>query len=466
MTAGADSGAAAASLSELSALSSVDGRYRADTAALSDYFSEGAFIRYRIRVELAWLRAVAAALRPAWLSSAAEQNLQAIWAAAQTDEALRAVKRLEAETRHDVKAVEYWIAQALAARDMAAWRGLTHFACTSWDINNVAFSLQMQEATRAVMAAQLDDFVGALRRRAAEYAAAPMLARTHGQPASPTTMGKELANVAARLAPLIARLRATVLPAKMNGATGNFNAHMAAAPEVDWRAVTRACVEGQGLRYALLTTQIEPYDELAALFDAYRRVNVVLLDFARDCWGYIALDYFSQAAGGGREAGSSTMPHKINPIDFEKAEGNLGVANALLGHLSDKLPVSRWQRDLSDSTALRAVGSALGHSLVAWRSVAVGLGKIRLNEARLRADLDANWQVLGEAIQTALRAAGVADAYEQVRDFSRGKAVDAASVRAFIRGLALADDVKARLLALTPATYCGLAPELAREAEV
>lgn len=450
-------------LTPLSALSSVDGRYRKDTETLCPYFSEGAFIRYRIRVELAWLRAVVAQLHPDWLSEVASNKLAEIQSQSESDMALARIKELERETQHDVKAVEYWLGECLAARGLGAWQPYVHFACTSWDINNVAFSLQLQAATHEVMELRLRNFIIALKQRAAGAAHAPMLSRTHGQPASPTTMGKELANFVARLQPRLEVLQNTCLPAKMNGAVGNFNAHIIAAPQVDWQALARTCVEQQGLRYTAHTTQIEPYDSIAELFDVYRRINTILLDFARDCWGYIALDYFSQEAKGGAQTGSSTMPHKINPIDFEKAEGNIGIANALFSHLSDKLPVSRWQRDLSDSTALRAVGTAMGHTLIAWQSVTVGLSKISVNEKALKKDLESNWQVLGEAVQTVLRAENVQDAYEQVKEFSRGKAINEIAMKKFIEQLAISDEAKQRLLALTPAAYCGIAAALTEE---
>lgn len=448
------------SLSPLTALSPVDGRYRAVTKPLAAYFSEAAFIRYRIRVELAWLQAVVDALQPEWHASSHAEQLANIIKQSESDNALARIKEIEAETQHDVKAVEYWIGSCLDAHGLGAWRPYVHFACTSWDINNVAFSLQLQTATREVMGTCLQGIITTLQQRAAATAEVAMLSRTHGQAASPTTMGKELANVVARLQPRLQTLQTTVLPAKMNGAVGNFNAHTIAAPQVDWLALSRTCVEQQGLRYATHTTQIEPYDDIAELFDTYRRINTILLDLARDCWSYIALDYFSQHSAGGEQTGSSTMPHKINPIDFEKAEGNLGIANALFMHFGEKLPVSRWQRDLSDSTVVRAVGAAMGHTLIAWEAVVAGLNKIEVNPSALNKDLADNWQVLGEAVQTVMRAENVANAYEQVKAFSRGKEIDAATMQAFIRQLAISDDAKQRLLALTPQTYCGLAAAL------
>ena len=453
------------SSSSLTALSAVDGRYQRHTAPLAAHFSEAALIGWRLRVEVAWLEKILPLLAPDLRTHTTASALTAIKQEIgnNADTAAADIKRIEQDTKHDVKAVEYWLAARLQAHNAAALRPYVHFACTSWDINNVAFSKQVSAAVCEVMLPQLRDLTVTLQARAAKHAAVPMLSRTHGQAASPTTVGKEFANFVARLMPRLQRLETLRLPAKFNGAVGNYNAHLAAAPTFDWQQIAREFIESWGLRFAPHTTQIEPYDDLADLFDLVRRINGILLDLCRDCWGYIGIDYFLQQSAGGAETGSSTMPHKINPIDFENAEGNIGVANALLSHFADKLQVSRWQRDLSDSTVLRAVGGAFGHTLIAWRATATGLGKISLNHEKLAADLDANWQVLGEAVQTVLRAAGVADAYEQLKALSRGRRVDADGMREFIQSLDIADDARASLLALTPATYCGLAASLARQ---
>lgn len=448
----------------LTAISAVDGRYAAQSAALADYFSESALIRRRIEIELAWLETIIPYLNP----TAADDRLSAAIAdirqEAQTLAAAAAVKALEAETKHDVKAVEYWIGGQLQQRQLEALCPYIHFACTSWDINNLALALQVTEAVREVMHPAFAALAERIRRHAAAAADIPMLARTHGQPASPTTVGKEFANVYARLQPRLQRLAAFTLPAKFNGAVGNYNAHIAAVPELDWPAISRRFIEQHGLSAATHTTQIEPYDDLAELFDLMRRINTILLDLCRDCWGYISLEYFIQQRGDGKsETGSSTMPHKINPIDFENAEGNLGIASSLFAHFGDKLPVSRWQRDLSDSTVLRAIGSAFAHSLIAARAAHAGLGKIIVNPAKLAADLDGNWAVLSEAVQTVLRAEGVKDAYEQLKALSRGNEVTAGRLHDYIKTLPLGDAARQRLLALTPATYCGLAAELTRQ---
>ena len=445
------------------ALSAVDGRYRRQTEPLIHYFSEEALIRYRIRIEIAWLAAVLRRLRPDALTAAAERALESIADLADKDETAVAVKRLESETRHDVKAIEYWLNGQLDEKRLSDFKPFVHFACTSWDINNIAYTLQVTDGIKEVLTEPLQTILDLLRRQAEEYADTPMLSRTHGQPASPTTLGKEFANYVHRLAPRCVALANRRLPAKMNGAVGNYNAHIVARPDIQWPEVAREFIESWGLRFATHTTQIEPYDDLAECFDSLRRINVILTDLCRDFWGYISLDYFTQQAAGGKETGSSTMPHKINPIDFENAEGNLGIANALLAHLADKLPISRWQRDLSDSTALRNVGGAFGHCLLAWRGVAAGLQKITANTAVLSADLQGNWQVLTEAIQTVLRAEGVDGAYELLKDFSRGKVVGERALKDFIAGLPISSEAKERLSALTPETYHGLATDLSRQ---
>ena len=449
--------------SSFTALSAVDGRYQKITKSLAAHFSEAALIRWRLRIEIDWLRVVVPVVNPYLWTETTAAALDTIVASLDNeDKIISDIKALENETKHDVKAVEYWLAERLSGIGIPELVPFVHFACTSWDINNIAVAKQLSAAKEQVMLPALSDLLDKLLELAKVHADTPMLSRTHGQPASPTTVGKEFANIAARLKPNMQRLKDFVLPAKINGAVGNYNAHIVAAPHADWPVLARRFIESKNLRFAAYTTQIEPYDELAELFDLLRRINTVLLDCCRDMWGYISLEYFIQPAGGGLETGSSTMPHKVNPIDFENAEGNIGVANALFAHFSDKLPVSRWQRDLSDSTVLRSIGTAFGHTLIAWRATLAGLNKICVNTEKLNADLDANWQVLGEAVQTVLRAAGVADAYEQLKRLSRGKAVSAKDMRDFISQLPLEEALKKRLLTLSPASYCGLASDLAR----
>ena len=451
-------------LDPLLALSPVDGRYARSTAPLRAHLSESALIRQRIRIEAAWLLALAHARPPgvpaaATLSAAVLAAAQALLDAPPAD-AAPAVKAIEQRTNHDVKAVEYFVRDHLAAAGASpAELELVHFGCTSEDINNLAWALMLTGArdemcgTLAALAAQL----GGLAR---EHASLGMLSRTHGQTASPTTLGKEFANVAARLERAVRRWRQVEALGKWNGAVGNFNAHTAAAPQADWPAISRGFVASLGLAHNPLTTQIEPHDWIGEYCDALAAIDVVLIDFARDMWGYISLGYLKQRAVAG-EVGSSTMPHKVNPIDFENAEGNFGVANALLRHFADKLPISRWQRDLTDSTVLRNFGVALGHSLVALRALERGLGKIAPDPLRIAADLDEAWEVLGEAVQTVLRAAGVPDGYELLKDFTRGRRIDAALYREFVAGLPLPASERARLAALRPADYLGLAAELA-----
>jgi len=448
----------------LTALSPLDGRYAPKLDPLRPWFSEFGLIRERTRVELAWVAALAAspaiAEVPA-LSAASRKFLDDLTAQFSTADAA-AVKAIEARINHDVKALEYWIKERAAGHaELAPLTEFIHFACTSEDINNLAHALMLEGARKAAMLPALDGVVARLVALAHEHAALPMLSHTHGQAATPTTLGKEMANVAARLQlarDSIARVR---LKGKMNGAVGNFNPHRAAYPGVDWEKLARGVVEGFGLEYNPYTTQIEPHDCFAELFDAYARANTVVLDLCRDLWLYIAFGYFRQRAVAG-EVGSSTMPHKVNPIDFENAEGNLGIANALLRHLADKLPVSRMQRDLSDSTALRNVGVALGHSLLAWDSCLRGLGKLEANPERLAADLDASWEVFTEPVQTVMRRHGIANPYEQLKELTRGRGITREGLHAFIRQLAIPEPEKQRLLALTPATYLGYAAELAR----
>ncbi|MBV8851986.1 MAG: adenylosuccinate lyase [Sinobacteraceae bacterium] len=451
-------------LPALEALSPVDGRYRAATAALRPILSEAGLIRERIRVEARWLLHLAAAapqLAGASLLPAVRERAETLIHEPPA-EAAQAVKQLESQINHDVKAVEYYVRQQLqAAGAVEATLELVHFGCTSEDINNLAYALMMQRARGKlleILQERRTDLVAFARR----YADQPMLARTHGQPASPTTLGKEFANVAARLQAAAHRFRAQPILGKWNGAVGNFNAHVAALPDVDWLRVGCAFVESLGLECNRYTTQIEPHDWLAAYCDALAAINVILIDLCRDCWGYISLGYLRQRAVAG-EVGSSTMPHKINPIDFENAEGNLGVANALLRHFSDKLPISRWQRDLTDSTVLRNVGVALGHSLIAWRALGRGLQKVAADPVRLDADVGNAWEVLGEAVQTVLRASGAPGGYERLKDFTRGRAIDAATLQQFIDTLPLPAAERERLKALRPETYVGLAATLARQ---
>jgi adenylosuccinate lyase len=451
-------------LSALTALSPLDGRYASQADALRGYFSESALIRYRTRIEVEWLIALAAnpaipELPPFTAQSAAA--LRALVDGFSEEDAAR-VKAIEAQTNHDVKAIEYWLRERVAGdAALVAASEFIHFACTSEDINNLSHSLAARDARDAVLLPRIDAVVDRLAALAHELADAPMLSRTHGQPATPTTLGKELANVVHRLRRARERIAAVSLPGKINGAVGNYNAHLAAYPEVDWERFARAFVEGLGLEFNPYTIQIEPHDGLAELFDAIARLNTVLVDLDRDVWGYISLGYFRQKVVAG-EVGSSTMPHKVNPIDFENSEGNLGVANALLRFLSEKLPVSRWQRDLTDSTVLRNVGVAFGHSLLGYSACLKGLGKLEADRARMAEDLDANWEVLAEPVQTVMRRYGVAGAYEQLKALTRGSRISREALIEFVRGLPIPEDAKARLLALTPALYTGKASELAR----
>ena len=451
--------------SPLTALSPLDGRYAAKADALRPIFSEYGLIRCRVRVEVEWLLALAAhpgigELSP--FSASMQGALKKIAEDFSVEDAAR-IKQIEATTNHDVKAVEYFIKERIGdAAGLAQAKEFVHFACTSEDINNLSYALMLRDARDTALLPALDKIIAKLRELAHANAALPMLARTHGQTASPTTLGKELANVVARLQRQRGQLAATEIPGKINGAVGNFNAHLIAYPEVDWRALSRQFVESLGLQWNEYTTQIEPHDGIAELCDCARRINTILIDLARDVWGYISLGYFRQQLKAG-EVGSSTMPHKVNPIDFENAEGNFGVANALFGHFSEKLPISRWQRDLTDSTVLRALGTAFGHTLVAFDALMRGLDKLQVHEGRLAADLDASWEVLAEAIQTVMRRYGLPEPYEQLKALTRGKGITRESLREFIGSLALPADAKQRLLELTPASYTGLGGELARD---
>ena len=450
--------------SPLNALSPLDGRYHKQLAPLTAYFSEAALIRYRVRVEIEWLIALAqepglSELRP--FSAAAVLELRRAATEFSETDAAR-IKEIESRTNHDVKAIEYWLNDRFAAHaEIAAAAGFIHFACTSEDINNLAHALMLGGARNQVMLPALDQVIDKLRALAHELADAPMLARTHGQAATPTTMGKEMANVVHRLGRARARIDAVNLTGKINGAVGNYNAHLAAYPGIDWEGFARGFVAALHLEFNPYTTQIEPHDALAELFDACARANTILIDLDRDIWGYVSLGYFKQKLVAG-EIGSSTMPHKVNPIDFENSEGNLGLANAMLRHLSDKLPLSRWQRDLTDSTVLRNVGVALGYSLLGCVSCLKGLNKLDANPAAMRADLESTWEVLAEAVQTVMRRYGLPEPYEQLKALTRGKGITRESLQQFIGQLAIPEAERQRLLALAPWTYTGKAAELAK----
>jgi adenylosuccinate lyase len=447
----------------IDALSPLDGRYAGKLGDVRRIFSEAGLMRERVRVECAWFLSLAAG--PAHDSLLRLPRAAAEWldSLAKNPEAtdVIAIKEIESRTNHDVKAVEYWLRRELAARGAGAadleWM---HFACTSEDINNLAYALMLKSARETLLLPMLEDLSGKIDALAARHAGVGMLARTHGQTATPTTVGKELANVAARLDAQRAGLERVAVLGKMNGAVGNFNAHVAAMPQIDWPAFSAKFVESLGLTPNAYTTQIEPHDWIAEYCHALMRADTVLLDLARNMWSYISLGYFKQRPVAG-EVGSSTMPHKVNPIDFENAEGNLGLANALLGHFADKLPVSRLQRDLTDSTVMRNLGVAVGHAVLSFKSLNAGLDKIDLDEARVAGDLDRAWEVLAEAVQTVMRAHGIPDAYDKLKAFSRGHPVDERGLREFIGTLALPPEDKARLMQLTPGTYLGLAPRLA-----
>ena len=452
--------------SALTALSPLDGRYAAKTRPLQEHFSEFALMRERVAVEAAWLLALSrepafTALGP--FSAATEAGLQRAAREFRLEDAER-IKAIEATTNHDVKAVEYWLRERFAGNaEVSAAAEFIHFACTSEDINNLSHARMLKGGRDQVLLPAIDAIIERLQALAREHADVAMLSRTHGQPATPTTLGKEMANVAWRLARARSRLAGVEMLGKINGATGNFNAHVAAAPQVDWPAFARRFVESLGIAYNPLTIQIEPHDALAEAFDATARLNTILVDLDRDIWGYISLGYFRQKVKAG-EIGSSTMPHKVNPIDFENSEGNLGLANALLRHLSKKLPVSRWQRDLTDSTVLRNMGVAFGYCLLAYDSCLRGLAKLEANPARIAADLEDAWDVLAEAVQTVMRAHRIPASYEKLKDLTRGKGgITREDLHAFLRTLPLPEAERARLLALTPATYIGLAARLARE---
>jgi adenylosuccinate lyase len=452
-------------LSTLTAISPVDGRYADKCAELRPIFSEYGLIRQRIKVEALWLKALAQEPGIVELRGVPREALAVLdQIAAQVTEADAAeVKVTEKKTNHDVKAVEYFVKARLdSSPAWKAHREFVHFACTSEDINNLSYALMMSEARDTVLLPKLDTIIGRLRAIAHTHAATPMMSRTHGQPATPTTLGKEIANFAHRLQRQRDRLAAVVIAAKINGAVGNFNAHVVAYPDVDWRSLANSFIGSLGLTPNAYTTQIEPHDWTAEYCDALAGSCAVLIDLCRDFWGYVSLGYFKQRVVAG-EVGSSTMPHKVNPIDFENAEGNLGLANALLRFFADKLPISRWQRDLTDSTVLRNLGVAVSHAYIAWRSLERGLDRIDIDVARMRDDLEQNWELLAEPIQTVMRRYGVDNAYEQLKELTRGRRVDGPALKAFIQGLQLPAEAKAQLLALSPTSYIGLAEELAKE---
>jgi adenylosuccinate lyase len=451
-------------LTPLNALSPLDGRYRGKCAALAPLFSEYGLIRHRVKVEIEWLKALCAEAgipEARALSSATVAEMDALAGNFSESDAQR-VKEIEKTTNHDVKAVEYFLKERLGGNpEVARVSEFIHFACTSEDINNLAHALMLKTARAEVMLPAVRSVIDKLGGLAAALADRPMLSRTHGQPATPTTLGKELANVHYRLRRAESRLAAVEILGKINGAVGNYNAHLVACPDVDWEGFARRFVEGLGLGFNPYTIQIEPHDYMAELFDAHARINSILIDLDRDVWGYVSLGYFKQKLKAG-EVGSSTMPHKVNPIDFENSEGNLGLANAVLRHLSEKLPISRWQRDLTDSTVLRNMGAALGYTLLGWDSCLRGLNKLEANPARLDEDLDGSWEVLAESIQTVMRRYGLPDPYERLKALTRGKAgITRESLAEFIDGLELPDNAKRRLLELTPHSYTGKAAQLA-----
>jgi len=452
-------------LDTLQAISPLDGRYQKKVDALGDAFSEFALTRERVRVEFAWLKSLAthpgiAELPP--LSAVAVSFLDDLIERFSVADAA-AVKAIEATTNHDVKAVEYWIKDKFKALpELSPHAEFVHFACTSEDINNVSHALMLKRGVHDVLLPQLDALIAALAKVAINTADMPMLSRTHGQAATPTTMGKEMALFVDRLRHARAQIAAVPLRAKMNGAVGNYNAHLSAYPAVDWPAISRQTIDSLGLVWQPMSAQIEPHDYMAELFDAMARANTILIDFCRDTWGYISLGFFKQRLKAG-EVGSSTMPHKVNPIDFENAEGNFGLANALLRHLAEKLPISRWQRDLTDSTVLRNMGVAVGYSLLGLVSALQGVGKLEVNADNMLADLNANWEVLAEPIQTVMRRYGVEGAYEQLKALTRGQRITPQALAVFIDTLAIPAEAKALLRDLTPAKYTGLASELARK---
>jgi adenylosuccinate lyase len=453
------------SFSPLLALSPLDGRYANKVKPLRDILSETGFMQHRVKVEIAWLIALSQAGLAEILpfSDSAIQHLNNIAQKFGEQQATQ-IKKIEAVTNHDVKAVEYWIKEQIKEHpELLAASEFIHFACTSEDINNTSYGMMLLAARDQIMLPTLHQLINQLTDMAHQHAALPMLSRTHGQAASPTTLGKEIANVVARLQRAVKRIAAVEILGKMNGAVGNYNAHLSAYPNLDWENFSKQVVEQcLGLKYNPYTIQIEPHDYMAELFDAFARANTILLDLNRDIWGYISIGYFTQRTQAG-EIGSSTMPHKVNPIDFENSEGNLGIANALLKHLSEKLPISRWQRDLTDSTVLRNIGVAFGYTLLAYDSCMRGLNKLEANPTRLAEDLDKAWEVLAEPVQTVMRRYGIENPYEQLKELTRGKGVSKAALHKFILGLAIPDSATKILLTLTPSNYTGMAEQLAKD---
>ena len=452
-------------LNQLTAISPIDGRYGSKTESLQSIFSEYGLIRHRVIVEIRWLQALAIERRikevPA-LSDDANQYLEKIISGFSVKDAEH-IKKIETTTNHDVKAVEYFLKEKFSkVKELKSICEFLHFACTSEDINNLSHALMLQAARTHIVNPLIDDLITALQGLTGQYADLPMLSRTHGQAASPTTLGKEMGVYVYRLQRQKTQYNKLDMLGKMNGAVGNFNAHLAAYPDLDWTALCNQFIESLGLRPNLHTTQIESHDYMAEYFHVLTRLNTVLIDFSRDIWGYISLGYFTQKTVEG-EVGSSTMPHKVNPIDFENAEGNLGIANALLTHLAEKLPVSRWQRDLTDSTSLRNMGTAIAHCVIAWQSCLKGINKLVAAPERIAAELDQAWEVLAEPIQTVMRRYGIENPYEKLKDLTRGQTIDKASLHAFINGLDIPDNEKQRLLKLTPASYVGNAGQQARE---
>ncbi|PMQ17015.1 adenylosuccinate lyase [Janthinobacterium sp. AD80] len=450
--------------STLSALSPLDGRYASKTDLLRPILSEAGFMHHRVKVEISWLQALSQAGFAEIKPFSAEANALLDKMASDFSEADAArIKAIEAVTNHDVKAVEYWLKEQVAdVPELVAASEFIHFACTSEDINNTSHGMMLKAARDGVMLPALNGLVAKLKQIAHDNADVPMLSRTHGQTASPTTLGKEFANVVARLQRAVKRIEQVEILGKMNGAVGNYNAHLSAYPSFDWPAFSQAVIEQRlGLVFNPYTIQIEPHDYMAELFDAFARANTILLDLNRDIWTYVSLGYFKQKLKAG-EIGSSTMPHKVNPIDFENSEGNLGLANAVLKHLSEKLPVSRMQRDLTDSTVLRNIGVGLGYTLLAYDSCLRGLNKLEVNHARLAQDLDATWEVLAEPVQTVMRRYGIENPYEQLKELTRGKGISKEALQTFVNGLAIPQDAKDVLLTMTPANYIGIAALLAK----
>lgn len=452
-------------LSSLTALSPVDGRYARQTSELRPYFSEYGLIHHRVLVEVRWLQALSAhqqITEVPTFSAEANTLLDTIVSEFNETDAER-VKEIERTTNHDVKAVEYFLKEKIADNDeISAVSEFIHFACTSEDINNLSYGLMLKGGRDHVLVPKIKEVSAAITKLAHHYADNPLLSRTHGQAASPSTVGKEMANVVERLRRQIQQIESVEILGKINGAVGNYNAHYCAYPEIDWPAFAKNFVESLGLQWNPYTTQIEPHDYIAELFDANSRYNTIMIDFCRDLWSYISLGHFKQKVIAG-EVGSSTMPHKVNPIDFENAEGNLGIANALMTHLGQKLPVSRLQRDLTDSTVLRALGLGMGHSMIAYQSALKGINKLELNEESIAAELDANWEVLGEAVQTVMRRHGIEKPYEKLKELTRGRRIDAEDMAEFINKLTLPEAVKAELLTLTPASYIGNATTQAQQ---